>query len=206
MRIPGADRLAPRPAPRRTCSTRARRVLRRTSRRRSGAPATRWSSPRARRHRQVRALFPSSCGATCCRWCIAARTIDALLVPGRGTSGRPSSTSSWNTWRWRLLLPLFFSRSVMGRLGRDPAFFDHVEGSVGGACGAAASPMPPSSSIRRNPYLHWILTGTHGAALPLAWRAGALRDDPLPPRSARDVVPGRSKRSLPPARRPTAST
>jgi S-adenosylmethionine-diacylglycerol 3-amino-3-carboxypropyl transferase len=77
----------------------------------------------------------------------------------------------WNTWRWRLLLQLFFSRFAMGRLGRDPAFFDHVEGSVADHVARrivhAAVDLDPAD----NPYLRWILTGTHGAALPLAWRA-----------------------------------
>jgi S-adenosylmethionine-diacylglycerol 3-amino-3-carboxypropyl transferase len=36
----------------------------------------------------------------------------------------------WNSWRWRLLLNVFFSNFVMGRLGRYPVFFDHVEGSA----------------------------------------------------------------------------
>ena len=29
-----------------------------------------------------------------------------------------------------------------------------------------------------NPYVHWILTGTHGDALPCALAPRALRDDP----------------------------
>ena len=76
----------------------------------------------------------------------------------------------WNTWRWRLLLKGFFSNFVMGRLGRDPAFFDHVEGSladhVAGRLRHAAVDLDPAD----NPYLHWILKGAHGEALPLAWR------------------------------------
>jgi S-adenosylmethionine-diacylglycerol 3-amino-3-carboxypropyl transferase len=77
----------------------------------------------------------------------------------------------WNNWRWRLTLKLFFSNFVMGRLGRDPAFFEHVEGSladhVAGRLRHAGVDLDPAD----NPYLHWILKGTHGAALPLAWRA-----------------------------------
>ena len=76
----------------------------------------------------------------------------------------------WNSWRWRFLLKLFFSNFVMGRLGRDPAFFDHVQGSaalhVARRIQHAAIDLDPAD----NPYLHWILTGTHGKALPLAWR------------------------------------
>ena len=77
----------------------------------------------------------------------------------------------WNTWRWRALLQLFFSRFTMGRLGRDPAFFDHVEGSVADHVARRIVHAGVDLDPADNPYLHWILTGTHGAALPLAWRA-----------------------------------
>ena len=76
----------------------------------------------------------------------------------------------WNNWRWRMLLKVFFSRFAMGRLGRDPAFFDHVEGSVANHVARrivhAAVDLEPSL----NPYLHWILKEGHGSALPHSWR------------------------------------
>ncbi len=76
----------------------------------------------------------------------------------------------WNNWRWRLLLGFFFSNFVMGRLGRDPSFFAYVEGSLAEHVSRrlihAAIDLDPSE----NPYLHWILKGCHGVALPLAWR------------------------------------
>lgn len=77
---------------------------------------------------------------------------------------------TWDTVRWRLMFRVFFSRAVMGRLGRDPEFFRYVEGDVGRAIlkrtRHALRELDPSD----NPYVHWILTGTHGAALPLALR------------------------------------
>ncbi|MCX6865768.1 MAG: DUF3419 family protein, partial [Verrucomicrobia bacterium] len=36
----------------------------------------------------------------------------------------------WNNRRWRWIFRVFFSRTVMGALGRDPAFFRYVEGAV----------------------------------------------------------------------------
>lgn len=77
----------------------------------------------------------------------------------------------WNSWRWRLLLNVFFSNFVMGRLGRDPAFFDHVEGSAARHVARRIAHAAVDLDPVENPYLHWILTGTHGKALPLAWRA-----------------------------------
>ena len=76
----------------------------------------------------------------------------------------------WNNWRWRLLFKLFFSRFMMGRLGRDPEFFKYVEGSVAEHIlkhtRYALTELNPSE----NPYLQWILLGRHDAALPYALR------------------------------------
>ncbi|MDD7969960.1 DUF3419 family protein [Roseinatronobacter alkalisoli] len=97
-------------------------------------------------------------------------TRDDIFVP-RDRPGRQAFFDTrFNTWRWRLLLSIFFSRFVMGRMGRDKAFFDHVEGSpaqhVARRIHHAAVETDPSG----NPYLHWIIKGTHGMALPMAWR------------------------------------
>lgn len=79
--------------------------------------------------------------------------------------------SRWNNWRWQLTLKVFFSNFVMGRLGRDPAFFDHVEGSLADHVARQLRHAGVDLDPADNPYLHWILQGDHGAALPLAWRA-----------------------------------
>ena len=76
----------------------------------------------------------------------------------------------WNNRRWRWMFSFFFSRFVMGRLGRDPAFFRYVEGSVAERIFQRAEHALAELDPAGNPYLHWILTGTHGDALPLALR------------------------------------
>ncbi len=76
----------------------------------------------------------------------------------------------WNNWRWKLLLKFFFSNFVMGRLGRDPAFFDHVEGSLADHVSSRLWHAGVDLDPADNPYLHYILKGHHGAALPFAWR------------------------------------
>ena len=97
--------------------------------------------------------------------------VDAVFRPKPRAERERFLDEEWTNRRWRLLLSLFFSRTAMGRLGRDPAFFDHVEGSVAQHVARrlrhAAVDLDPSE----NPYLHWILKGHHGQALPLAWRA-----------------------------------
>lgn len=77
----------------------------------------------------------------------------------------------WNTWRWRMVLKLFFSNTTMGWLGRDPAFFDHVEGSLSDHVQRRIEHAAIDLDPALNPYLHWILKGDHGAALPMTWRA-----------------------------------
>jgi S-adenosylmethionine-diacylglycerol 3-amino-3-carboxypropyl transferase len=76
----------------------------------------------------------------------------------------------WNTWRWRLVFRVFFSRFVMGRCGRDPSFFRYVQGSVAtrilGRAEHALTKLNPAG----NAYLGWILRGGHGDALPMALR------------------------------------
>lgn len=101
-----------------------------------------------------------------------------LMIPRRAGAddGRAAREAfyeqRWNTWRWRLLFRLFFSRTLMGRLGRDPEFFRYVEESrVGERILARTRHALTALDPTDNPYAHWILTGTHGEALPCALRA-----------------------------------
>ena len=59
----------------------------------------------------------------------------------------------------------------MGRLGRDPEFFRYVEEDVSAAILRRTKHALTELDPSENPYVHWILTGTHGNALPCALRA-----------------------------------
>jgi S-adenosylmethionine-diacylglycerol 3-amino-3-carboxypropyl transferase len=76
----------------------------------------------------------------------------------------------WDTLPWRALFRGFFSERVLGWLGRDPSFFRYARESVAEhllrRVRYALTALEPGA----NPYLHWILTGTHGATLPHALR------------------------------------
>lgn len=72
----------------------------------------------------------------------------------------------WNSWRWRCLFKIFFSRTVMGRGGRDPEFFRYVDGSVGDRILARAEFGLTELPNDKNPYLQYILRGNYGPALP----------------------------------------
>ncbi len=78
----------------------------------------------------------------------------------------------WNNWRWRWIFRIFFSRTVMGALGRDPEFFKYVEGSISDRILARTRHALVELNPSENPYLHWILTGTHGRFLPEALEEG----------------------------------
>ncbi|WP_336096344.1 DUF3419 family protein [Roseovarius sp. CH_XMU1461] len=99
------------------------------------------------------------------------RRIDEVFTPRTPEAREAFFETRFNTFRWRLLLNMFFSRFVMGRMGRDKAFFDHVEGSPAQHVARRIRHAGVATDPSQNPYLHWILKGTHGAALPMAWRA-----------------------------------
>jgi S-adenosylmethionine-diacylglycerol 3-amino-3-carboxypropyl transferase len=98
------------------------------------------------------------------------RKVNDLLLGGTPNEREQFYARQWDSWRWRLMFRFFFSRAVMGRMGRDPAFFDYVEGRVAyrilGRARHALTALDPAA----NPYLQWILLGRHGTALPYALR------------------------------------
>lgn len=93
-----------------------------------------------------------------------------LFVPRTKPERLAFYENQWSNFRWNLLFRFFFSRRVMGALGRDPAFFRYVEGSVADRILARARYAMTELDPAENPYLHWIMLGTHGDALPFALR------------------------------------
>jgi hydroxymethylglutaryl-CoA reductase (NADPH) len=110
------------------------------------------------------------------RWVVplvhSRRKIRALLESRTKEEREAFYEREWNTLRWRLLTKIFFSRSVMGRYGRDPAFFDQVDVSVGEELCQRNERFLRSSRVDRNPYLTLLLTGGfEGTELPRYLRA-----------------------------------
>jgi S-adenosylmethionine-diacylglycerol 3-amino-3-carboxypropyl transferase len=97
-------------------------------------------------------------------------TVEALFVPRSLAERRRFYDAHWNNRRWRALFLLFFSRFVMGRLGRDPRFFRYVEGKVATRILARAEHALVELDPARNPYLHWIAYGRFVSLLPHVWR------------------------------------
>ena len=99
-----------------------------------------------------------------------AQVRDALLQR-RNLVGRCKFyTQVWDTWRWRWCFRIFFSRAVMGRFGRSPAFFRYTEGNIATSLLERTRDALTLRDPTRNPYLQWILLGKHGTALPFALR------------------------------------
>ena len=99
------------------------------------------------------------------------KTLDDIFVSRPRAERQKFLDKRFNTWRWKLLLNIFFSRFMMGRMGRDKAFFDHVEGSVAQHVARRIKHAAVDCDPSENPYLHWIMKGTHGDAVPMPWRA-----------------------------------
>ncbi len=93
-------------------------------------------------------------------------TIDALLRPRVLDERRKFYDRYWNIWGWRMMLRVFFSKTVVGRLGRDPATFDNVAGGPSEQVARLTRKALVDQDPSKNPYLHWILRGTHGGTLP----------------------------------------
>lgn len=93
-----------------------------------------------------------------------------LLRPKPVERRRRFYREQWNNLRWRLMFRLFFSRKVMGWLGRDPEFFRYVDCSVAERLLQRAEYALTELDPAQNPYIHWILTGRHDQVLPAALR------------------------------------
>lgn len=72
----------------------------------------------------------------------------------------------WNNRRWRMLFKVFFSKFVMGRLGRDPKFLKEVEVPVATFILNTARQHLSSVNCQHNYFLQFILTGRFNTDLP----------------------------------------
>lgn len=97
-------------------------------------------------------------------------TIEGVFHPKTKSEREVFFSTRWDNWRWNILLKIFFSNFTMGRLGRDPAFFDHVEGALSDHVARRVYHAGVGLQPERNPYLQYILKGKFETALPLAWR------------------------------------
>lgn len=89
-----------------------------------------------------------------------------LLTEKSESAQREFYQSKMDTWWWRLLFRFFFSRFIMGRLGRHPDFFKYVEGNVATRILQRTEYALTKIPTHTNPYLEYILTGNFSQCLP----------------------------------------
>jgi S-adenosylmethionine-diacylglycerol 3-amino-3-carboxypropyl transferase len=94
------------------------------------------------------------------------KTVEKLLDVKSSEDQRVFYEGAWDTWRWRLLFRIFFSRYVMGKKGRDPEFLKQVQGSVSDFIYKQAGKHLQSVAAQSNPILRYNLTGDFGEILP----------------------------------------
>lgn len=86
-------------------------------------------------------------------------TVRALLAPRTPADRVDFFDRRWDNLRWRLLFRVFFGRFLQGRLGRDPQFLRHVEGSVTDGLLARTRHALTELDPAANPFIAYILTG-----------------------------------------------
>jgi S-adenosylmethionine-diacylglycerol 3-amino-3-carboxypropyl transferase len=99
-------------------------------------------------------------------WIHSARQSEVLLLEKDPQQRRDYYDRTWNTWYWRTLFRLFFSRFVMARLGREREFFRYAEGTVAERVFQRTEYALRELGTHDNPYLEYILRGTFQSALP----------------------------------------
>lgn len=98
------------------------------------------------------------------------RNVERLFALESAEERRAFYNKHWNNRRWQLLCRLFFARRSLGRFGRDPSFTRYADQSVWDSLETRIPHALVEMTPADNPYLHWILKGRYGSALPWAWR------------------------------------
>ncbi|GGJ41827.1 DUF3419 family protein [Deinococcus roseus] len=106
--------------------------------------------------------------------------IRQLLTPKNHSGREVFYETRFMNWRFKALMRFFFSRTMMGRLGRDPEFFAFAEGSLSDNVMKRTRHALVELDPSENPYLSWILRGKHDKILPFWLRPEnfeAIRDN-----------------------------
>lgn len=96
--------------------------------------------------------------------------IEALFEPKSRVERERFYVETWANRRWRWLLRVFLSRTLMGWLGRDPEFFRYAQGDVAAEVMQRIRHALTELDPAQNPYFQWVVFGRHVSALPHALR------------------------------------
>jgi S-adenosylmethionine-diacylglycerol 3-amino-3-carboxypropyl transferase len=97
------------------------------------------------------------------------KTEQLFLVTG-AEEQRRFYNKEWNTFRWKLLMNIFFSKGIMGKYGRDPEFFRYVNMPVAKYIRQKAEAHFNTNLARENHLLEMIFTASFSHSLPLYLR------------------------------------
>jgi S-adenosylmethionine-diacylglycerol 3-amino-3-carboxypropyl transferase len=93
-------------------------------------------------------------------------TVEALMAEKPAAERRRFYRERWDTLGWQLLFRVFFSRWMLGMLGRDAEFFRYVDGPVSREILRRTRYALTELPVHDNPYVEYILTGNFERALP----------------------------------------
>ncbi len=97
--------------------------------------------------------------------------VNQFFVPKRQSDQEAFYIGRWDTWKWRMFFRIFFSKFIMGRLGRDPQFLNEVKVDVGQSILEKAKQHLSSEFVSENWILHYCLKGNFDDQLPFYVRA-----------------------------------
>lgn len=94
------------------------------------------------------------------------KRINTLFVPKKEQEQVEFYRTHWNNRRWKFLFKIFFSKHIMGKVGRDPEFVKQVTIPVGEYIYQKAENHLSSKKCQENYMLQHILTGQYASDLP----------------------------------------
>jgi S-adenosylmethionine-diacylglycerol 3-amino-3-carboxypropyl transferase len=99
------------------------------------------------------------------------KTTLALLESKSEKKQKEFYSNKWNTFAWKTLFRVFFSRFVLGKYGRDPEFLNEVTVSVSEFIFKKAQEDLSAVKCQENYFLRFILLGEYGNNLPFYLRS-----------------------------------
>jgi S-adenosylmethionine-diacylglycerol 3-amino-3-carboxypropyl transferase len=103
-------------------------------------------------------------------WIHSRQTIQHLLAKKTAKEQNEFYADVWNSWRWRFLFKLFFSKNIMGRFGRTKEYLNQVEVPVAAFIFDRAEKQLSSTSAQENYFLNYIFTSKFAPKLPFYLR------------------------------------
>lgn len=100
------------------------------------------------------------------KWIHSKKRVKALFHPKEEQEQAEFYRKKWNNKRWKFLFKIFFSKRIMGKVGRDPEFVKQVTIPVGEYIYKKAENHLSSKKSQKNYMLQHILTGQYGSDLP----------------------------------------